>query len=93
MRTITLEVPEELANELEALPIEERNNFAISALWDGLANREEENTEERERRERKETALAALARFGRPFDRTIGGVSPEALRRVHLYADDPHKDR
>ena len=57
MRTITLEVPEELAEELEALPIEERNNFAVAALWHGLSYRDDE-TEETD--EEKAEILAAL---------------------------------
>jgi predicted transcriptional regulator len=45
MRTVTLELPEDLADRLEAMPADERNHFAVAVLRDGLAEREESDTE------------------------------------------------
>jgi predicted transcriptional regulator len=36
MRTITLEIPEELADLLEALPSAQRNRYAVAALTAGM---------------------------------------------------------
>lgn len=42
MRTITLEVPEDLADRLEAMPPDERNHFATAAITDRLAQVEDD---------------------------------------------------
>jgi metal-responsive CopG/Arc/MetJ family transcriptional regulator len=57
MRTIIVELPDDLATALEAMPEGERNHFAVSALRDRLAYQEDayEETEEE-----KAEILAAL---------------------------------
>jgi hypothetical protein len=42
MRTVTLELPDDLAATLEAMPEDERNHYATALMRDGLAYREED---------------------------------------------------
>jgi hypothetical protein len=102
MRTITIEVPDNVAASLEAMPTEERNNFAVAALSAALEQEKEDEEIQgdfveaevpAEELARREAALAAFRRFSRPRGRETGYVSLEDMRRVNLYADDPHKDR
>jgi predicted transcriptional regulator len=63
MTTITLDLPDDLAAALQAMPEGERNHFAVALMRDGLAYREED-----ERPETQEE-LAAL----------VGPLTPEDI--------------
>jgi hypothetical protein len=91
MRTITIEVPDEVVAILETRPLEERNQFAVAALKAGIEVLKDEDDTEALRQ--RDAARAAFREFIQPFGHEIGKVTLEDMRRINLYADDPHEDK
>lgn len=82
MTTITLDLPDDLAATLQAMPEGERNHFAVALMRDGLAYREEEMPETQEE-------LAALAGPLTPEDlEAIGQGFAEADAGLGRPADE-----
>jgi hypothetical protein len=95
MTTITLDLPEDLAATLNAVPESERNHFAVALMREGLVAWDEsvrdpshvpELTPEEIRR--RDEILTALSALGSNVPDTAGSVSLESMRRAHLYTED-----
>jgi hypothetical protein len=95
MRTITIEVPDEVVAILETRPLEERNQFAVAALKAGIELLDDAEGEEGAEIlgppltpaeiVRRDIALKALSELGRSVTSKAQAVSLESMRRVNLY--------
>jgi thiamine monophosphate synthase len=86
--TLTLELPDDLAAQLEKLPPEQRNNYAVAALRAGVDSMQlqEEGRELQERRRKAQETVSLFNRAAATLKENDVRVAP-AIPRAELYAE------